>query len=326
MTTKGSRVGGETKWGATTVLDADGHPGPVWDASDERTPHPSGLDATATPGELDATAARTLRSGEFHGARRRTLRHTGLTLADIEYGPRHSLPEHAHEHPFFCLLVRGTFRESLGHRIRRCVPASMVFYPEHEPHREEFGREGGRAFNVELGGTWIERMRTEGMSYRPGSIESLRGRLNVLMARLHVWFLEGGPAIGTEEYVLELLAEVVDSDHYGHERRPPDWLTRMRDMLHERSTESLRVTDLADEVGVHPVHAARVFRRYHGCTIGAYVRMLRVERARTEMADPDRPLASIAFATGFADQAHLTRCFKEFIGLPPGAYRTLLAS
>ena len=43
------------------------------------------------------------------------------------------------------------------------------------------------------------------------------------------------------------------------------------------------------------------------------------------LADEARPLSAIAFATGFSDQAHFTRRFKEMLGLPPGQYRRLVS-
>ena len=39
-----------------------------------------------------------------------------------------------------------------------------------------------------------------------------------------------------------------------------------------------------------------------------------------------RPLADVALATGFADQAHLTRKFKAAFGITPARYRALGAS
>lgn len=104
---------------------------------------------------------------------------------------------------------------------------------------------------------------------------------------------------------------------------PPAWLGPMCEEIRARCCESIRVTDLAKSAGVHPVHAARVFRRYMGCTIGEYVRTLRVERARSQLVETDRTLSSIAIGTGFSDQAHFTRRFKEVVGVPPGAYRKL---
>jgi len=267
---------------------------------------------------------RTLRSGEFHGTRRDTARLSGLTLAETVYAPGHRLPLHAHERPFFSMLVRGDFHEVHDRGQRHCVPTSLVFYPEHEPHREEFGSAGGRAFHVEVGTAWVTRKSGEGWMYAPGSTESVGARLNALMVRLHASFMEGDGPVQIEETVLEMLSCVTDVDGLGVESSPPAWLDRIRERLHAEYRGSVRVTSLADEAGVHPVHAARVFRRHHGRTIGQYVHALRIEDARRALAAGTRSLTSIALATGFADQAHFSRRFKEIVGVPPGRYRTLV--
>jgi AraC family transcriptional regulator len=75
-------------------------------------------------------------------------------------------------------------------------------------------------------------------------------------------------------------------------------------------------------VGVHPVHLAGAFRKQYHCTIGDYRRRLRVEFACREICKPDASLAQIAFAAGFANQAHFSRVFKRLTGATPGEYRT----
>jgi AraC family transcriptional regulator len=52
-----------------------------------------------------------------------------------------------------------------------------------------------------------------------------------------------------------------------------------------------------------------------------YVRKLRVEQARRDLLATDQPLSTIALATGFTDQAHFSRVFKQLTGLTPGAFR-----
>ncbi len=267
---------------------------------------------------------RTLRTGEFHGVRRDTARLSGLTLAETTYEPGHRLPYHAHERPFFSLLVRGDFREEHDRGVRHCVPASLVFYPEHEPHREVFGASGGLGFHVEVGSEWMLRMRDEGWCYSPGSTESVGARLNALMVRLHASFTGGATGLEAEEIVLEMLSCVTRTDDLGSEASPPAWLARMRDRLHAGYRGTVRVTELAAEAGVHPVHAGRVFRRHHGMTIARYVRALRIEDARRALLEGQRSLSAIAVATGFADQAHFSRHFKEVVGVPPGRYRKLV--
>ena len=270
---------------------------------------------------------RTLGRGEFHGARRDTLCIGGLTLAETEYEPGHRLPLHAHEHPFFSLLLRGSYTERLDRGSRRLLPASLVFYPENEPHSDAFDDTGGRAFNVEMGSPWLSRLREYGLSQPAGSDEIRRSRLNGLATRLYVEFLKGdGPSeLASEELVVDMLGELGGLD-LGKEASPPGWLERVRERVHAHYLDSIRVSDLADEAGVHPVHLARVFRRFHGCTVGEYVRRLRVEYACAALTRTGDTLATIAYRAGFSDQAHFTRRFRESVGISPGAFRKLVAS
>lgn len=108
-------------------------------------------------------------------------------------------------------------------------------------------------------------------------------------------------------------------------RAAPPWLERLRVSIHDRPGRPIRVAELAAEAGVHPAHLARIFRRHHGCTVGTYVRRLRLEAARAALLDGDRTISAIALSNGFSDQAHFTRRFKEMMGVPPGEYRRLAA-
>jgi AraC-like DNA-binding protein len=48
---------------------------------------------------------------------------------------------------------------------------------------------------------------------------------------------------------------------------------------------------------------------------------MRIDRARTMLADASSSLADVACATGFADQSHFTRVFSRVVGMSPGAWR-----
>ena len=52
--------------------------------------------------------------------------------------------------------------------------------------------------------------------------------------------------------------------------------------------------------------------------------MRRLARARA-LVGAGAPLAELAAATGFADQAHFSRHFKQAYGLPPGRWAALTA-
>jgi AraC family transcriptional regulator len=86
-------------------------------------------------------------------------------------------------------------------------------------------------------------------------------------------------------------------------------------------SESLTLAGVAASVGVHPVHLARVFRQHYRCTIGEYVRQVRIEFASRELSVSDAPLAEIAFTSGFSDQSHFSKTFKRLTGQTPAQFR-----
>ena len=127
--------------------------------------------------------------------------------------------------------------------------------------------------------------------------------------------------------VLEMLARAARS-HEGscNESRPPAWLGQAREYLHANFANAFQIADVAEAVGVHPVHLARTFRRYYGTSPSSYLRRLRLDWVATQLVRSHEPLSLLARRAGFTDQSHLTRQFKRQTGLTPGRYRREVGS
>jgi AraC-like DNA-binding protein len=82
----------------------------------------------------------------------------------------------------------------------------------------------------------------------------------------------------------------------------------------------LTADDLAAAAGCSRYAAYRAFRQAYGLSPSDYQRQLRVRTARRLLSAGVVP-ASAAAEAGFADQAHLTRWFRRYYGVTPGAYR-----
>lgn len=124
-----------------------------------------------------------------------------------------------------------------------------------------------------------------------------------------------------EGLTLEILAETARHSAQNVERRIPLWLKRAKDLLHARFAEHLTLEQIASEVGVHPIHLASVFRQKYHCTVGEYIRGLRIEYSRHEIEKGETPLAIIALEAGFANQGHFSSTFKRLTGFTPASYR-----
>lgn len=79
--------------------------------------------------------------------------------------------------------------------------------------------------------------------------------------------------------------------------------------------------DLARLVGLSTSHFSRRFRESFGLAPREYVIRSRLDHAKALMRQTRSPLCQIALASGFADQAHLSRVFHAAVGVPPNRWR-----
>ena len=96
---------------------------------------------------------------------------------------------------------------------------------------------------------------------------------------------------------------------------------RVFDFVAAHYPQTVTVDAMAKEAGLSTFHFARTFKDVVGQTPHQFLTAYRVERAREHLADPEIGLAAIAQYCGFSDQSHLSRVFKQVIGLTPSVYR-----
>ena len=259
-----------------------------------------------------------LASGVFHGRILGSRRVSGLAMTEARIGPGTRLSRHSHELPFFCLLVAGGYREDYGSRSVSYAPYTLAFHPAGEPHACEMDSRGARVFNVEVAGEWTSQLGSE--SPEP-YVDVRGGEATWLATRLFREYRDGlGAPVAAEALVTEMIAVAGGSAVRPGSGRPR-WLSRAIDFLESEFRRSLRIAEVADEVGIHPAHLTRVFRRQVGMPIGEYVHRLRVRHASEALCRPGARLADVATSAGFADQSHMTRVFKRVTGVTPGRFR-----
>ncbi|HKR21826.1 MAG TPA: helix-turn-helix transcriptional regulator [Pyrinomonadaceae bacterium] len=266
----------------------------------------------------------TLPAGNFLGQSLRSRQFSGLRLTETVYLTGMSQPEHGHEWPLYCFVLAGTYVERIGRQERTGSPLALSFYPSSSVHSESYASPG-RHLLLEIDPAWIEYGR-EGDLRFDARADLRDGPSTWLMMKIYREFRRfepDSPAL-IEELMLELLGETSRTVAGPMKARAPRWLNKAIELLHARFAESIGLRSVAAAVDVHAVHLARCFRKFKGCTMGEYVRTLRVEQAARRIAGSEDALVEIALETGFADQSHLSRVFKLHTGMLPGEFRSLL--
>lgn len=128
-----------------------------------------------------------------------------------------------------------------------------------------------------------------------------------------------------EGAVEEALYLLIDHLSAPADLKPRDEAARaMAAYLHAHVDQTVRLDALAEAAGLDKYRALRTFAAAFGLTPMRYLASLRVERAR-ELLARGVSCADAALQAGFSDQAHLTRAFKERLGVTPGFYQRAVA-
>jgi transcriptional regulator GlxA family with amidase domain len=102
----------------------------------------------------------------------------------------------------------------------------------------------------------------------------------------------------------------------------PACLTRAVSLLLEEM-QAIPLDELAAYAGISKFHLSRLFVRYLGRPPQRFHSELRLVRAKQLLRSGQRG-ADVAYALGFADQAHLSRRFKVRWGVSPRTYAMML--
>jgi len=93
------------------------------------------------------------------------------------------------------------------------------------------------------------------------------------------------------------------------------------DYIHDNLHQSLRLADLANLVNFSPYYLCRWFKQTEGLSIHQYVIQERIARSKTLLHHSRHSLAEIAIFCGFNSHSHLSRQFKQIVGVTPSAFR-----
>ena len=244
-------------------------------------------------------------------------------LTDAFHAPDIRIGTHAHRFPTLTLVLDGEVHERIAGKDFEYGDFEVFFRNGGETHSDTIGSRGVRSVIIEV-------MAREVCGLSPEWSPVLRatsGAPAALALTLFTEFREAGTLsdLAVEEFCGEFLKEArwaEDAKGSGGASR------RVRiaaDFIRSSCHRNLRVQEIAAAAGVHPIYLARVFRRLRGCSLAAFVRRCRVERALPELKG-GASVAEIALACGFFDQSHFCRTFRRTIGMSPSRYRATLRS
>ncbi|WP_117170085.1 response regulator transcription factor [Paraliobacillus sediminis] len=105
-----------------------------------------------------------------------------------------------------------------------------------------------------------------------------------------------------------------------------DWLiTRAIDYIQSYYKSEIKAHEVANVINISPNYFSSLFKQKTGRNFNEYVNHMRVEEAKTLLAQTPFKVSEIAEQVGFHEYKYFVEVFKKFSGMTPTTYRKLTA-
>jgi len=264
-----------------------------------------------------------LEKGTYHGVNIDKLAFNGLVISHNQYPVNSTFNWHSHENPHFTFILRGKSVEKRKNGTIHCLPGTLLFYPPHEPHCNEKYQHGCKSLSLEIEEHWLKKYDLEIRDIGGGSVVDL-AIVKANFSRLVMELKLNDPysKLNIEGLLLQSIATIKRKDTSSGKR--PFWIEQVKEVLHEHLVDTPSLTEIGKIVNIHPVTISKEFPKYFHCTIGDYIRNLRIEKSMSLLGRKSLALDDIAFQCGFYDTSHFTKVFRKNTGLTPTQYRGFL--
>ncbi len=247
----------------------------------------------------------------------RELRTVAFHFLEVRHPLGMVLRWHEHDHDCINLVLDGCYHEQYARTGGEFPPLSIGFKPAGEPHLNRFLRAPARCLVIEI----LDREFVGQKTDRRDTAWTRDPR--AVSLALSIWrelgATDDSSRLAIEELALGLCSRVLgasDTHQAGSGR-----IRSAVEALHDLPNQPWTLSQLAGHVDLHPSHLARAFRARQGCTVGEYLRSLRLNEVARRLALGGEPIAMLSALLAFADQSHCTRAFRARFGTTPARYR-----
>lgn len=262
------------------------------------------------------------RDGSFLGEPKIIKQIAGFSLGLWRTDGLNSVEPHGHEEAHFMYVTRDSYVTGVKESSVPS-PAMLIYNPPETFHADHFASGPHNFFSVTMTGKPKQASENPGLPRMPLEVASPAAkRIVAKLIKESVLWREDSLLVA-EGLCLELLGEIARPAR--EETTRPQWLDRAVGELCADLSASPSIKKVSLAAGVTPIHFARTFRRFFGCTPGEFLRITRVKKAAHLLSRTSMTLAEVALESGFADQSHLTRRFCAVFGVPPGKFRTVVS-
>jgi AraC-like DNA-binding protein len=244
-----------------------------------------------------------------------------LRVAGVQYGSRGVSPRPFRVLGTYALVLvtggGGRYLDAAGHRQKVGEGDVVVVFPELGHSYGPSARGDWDEVYMTFEGPVFDTLRTCGVlsSDRPvlTSPPGWGERMDAVVHRLRPPF--------TDAAVLEFVALLVDLSPEAEPPQEGSWLAAAKVLLGTDLARTLDLEPAAVELGISSEAFRKRFTREAGISPGRYRAQRRIEAAATLLRQTRMTHRQIAESLGFTDEFHLSKRFREAMGVTPREWR-----
>ncbi|MDR2897839.1 MAG: AraC family transcriptional regulator [Spirochaetaceae bacterium] len=250
-------------------------------------------------------------------------------------GIMQKFPNHFHEHYVIGFVEGGHRQLSCGNKTYTINPGDMILFNPLDNHTCEQIDDRAldwRCLNIEI--PVMRRIAEEitGIDFQPVftptvvcSAGSDRSDTVLALKEVHTLIMTETKGLNKEETFSLLMAQLF-SDHTESPTEEPVHISRAIQTactyMKANYQQNITLAELSEISKLNKYTLLRHFTVQRGITPYQYLSTIRVNKAK-ELLEGGTPPLEAALESGFTDQSHFTRFFKNFIGLTPKLYQDI---
>ncbi len=262
-----------------------------------------------------------LKAGTFTGETLSSQVLDGYILSITEHDQNLDVPKHEHEHSYISLLLHGFYNEETSVTDHSIIPGMSLFRPSDYEHKNEIGPSQSLCFNLEIKKNIFE---GELKSVNDTYIKFEHNSLEVI--RMFLAY--------KRSFSKELLNLIIEENTYllfsrgkiSDRTERTQWVKKIKKQVQLNPELKYTIDQVANALHLHPIYFVRKFKELTGYTFGEFLIRNRLGKAIDLIHHSNKKLTTVALESGFYDQSHFIRHFKEAFSITPSDYIEIIKS
>jgi len=244
----------------------------------------------------------------------------GIAVVETEYQNKVYEGWHSHNNAHITLFLKGGTTEKRKNYNETLGPGSLLFYHSDELHLNQDTLFPSKNINIEIEENLLKELQiSEAIIEKSVQNTTLT---KFLILKIFKECLVADSFSG--DTITMLFAQLSNANnHFEKFDKSPFWVKSLNELLNDCWNENPNLQDLAQVLNLNPITISKHFPKYFGCTLGEYMRRIKINRSLSLIQSNESNLTEIGFQCGFADQSHFIRTFKSQTGFLPKQFQKL---